>query len=68
VRYRRTGWDGIFDLQEESRGLSQLLPTGVAVEKVRDRNVFSAAMIAAAECFLLTSAKRRLPQWGLSAG
>jgi hypothetical protein len=34
VRYRRTGWDGIFDLQEESRGLSQLLPTGVAVEKL----------------------------------
>jgi hypothetical protein len=49
VRYRRTGWDGIFDLQEESRDLSQLLPTGVGVEKVRDRTVFSAAMIAADE-------------------
>src|ERR1700738_364232 len=45
-----------------------LLLTGVGVEKVRDRNVFSAAMIATAECFLLTSAKRRLPQWGLSSG
>jgi hypothetical protein len=33
----------------------------VGVEKVRDRNVFSAAMIAAAEFFLLTSAKKRLP-------
>jgi hypothetical protein len=36
----------------------------VGVEKVRDRNVFPAARIAAAEFFLLTSAKRLLPQWG----
>jgi hypothetical protein len=33
---------------------------GVGVEKIRDRNVFPAAMIAAAEFFLLASAKRRL--------
>ncbi|SPE22859.1 hypothetical protein SBA2_1050003 [Acidobacteriia bacterium SbA2] len=40
----------------------------VGVEKVRDRNVFSVAMIAAAEFFVLTSAKRRLPQRVLSVG
>jgi hypothetical protein len=33
----------------------------VAVEKVGDRDVFPAAMIAAAEFFLLASAMRRLP-------
>jgi hypothetical protein len=36
-------------------------PTHVAVEKVGDRDVFPAAMIAAAEFFLLASAMRRLP-------
>src|ERR1700686_2431713 len=45
----------------ECNRLGQLLRTGVGVEKVRDRNVFLAAMIAAAEFFVLTSAKRQLP-------
>jgi hypothetical protein len=35
----------------------------VGVEKVRDRNIFSAAMVAMAEFFVSTSTKRRLPQW-----
>jgi hypothetical protein len=38
----------------------------VGVEKLRDRNVFLAASIAAGEFFLLTSAKGWLPQWRLS--
>jgi hypothetical protein len=40
----------------------------VGVEKVLDRNVFLAAMIAAVEFFLLASAKRRLAEWVLSVG
>jgi hypothetical protein len=39
----------------------QLLKPGVGVEKVRDRNELFAALIAAIEFFLSTSAKRRLP-------
>ena len=42
--------------------------TSVGVEKVLDGNVFSAAMIAAAEFSVFTSAKRRLPQRVLSIG
>jgi hypothetical protein len=43
------------------RPVSQLLvQTPVGVEKVRDQNVFWAVMIAEAEFFLLTSAKRQL--------
>jgi hypothetical protein len=45
-----------------------LAQTGVGVEKVRDQNVFSAATVAAAEFFVLTSAKRQLPQRVLSIG
>jgi hypothetical protein len=44
------------------------LKTGVGVEKSRDRNVFSAAMIAAARVLVLTSAKKQLPEWVLSVG
>jgi hypothetical protein len=44
------------------------LLTGVDVEKVRDRNVFPAARIAAAEFLLLASAKRQLVQRVLSVG
>ena len=40
----------------------------VGVEKVRDGNVFSTAMIAAVEFFLLTSAKSSLLHWVLSVG
>jgi hypothetical protein len=45
-----------------------LAKPGVGVEKVRDRNVFLAAIIATAEFLLLTSAKWWLPPWGLSVG
>jgi hypothetical protein len=40
----------------------KLVRTPVGVEKVRDWNVFSAAMIAVAEFFALTSSKGQLPQ------
>jgi hypothetical protein len=46
---------------------SQLAKSGVAVEKVRDWNVFGCDHRAAVE-FFLTSAKWQLPQWVLSVG
>jgi hypothetical protein len=46
---------------EKAKQRRKLALTPVGVEKVRDRNVFSGAMIAAAEFFLLTSAKKPLP-------
>ena len=41
----------------------QLLRYRVGVEKVRDRNIFSSAMVAMAEFFVSPSTKRRLPRW-----